>query len=206
MNQLFESKRFNKFLGFQKIPEGVLLSSKGGIFNKAEPKYKLTFLDETTGEVCQSNDLDRKIWNRNNRFREFTDHYKPLFEKRQINIISMVIYVDQIANVPQFIKNFKCKTLKRRGIRALSHFAINDIGSKGLRAHKHLFIVTEPFDDALYEVIFKRSKQRKYKATPMDKTFGLIAYCMRKDLFVGSNGRSYSRSPIFKSPKKTFYP
>ena len=113
----------------------------------------------------------------------------------------MIVYADSLKNISEFITNFKRKNLWRRGLLATSHFRINDIGDKYRRAHYHVLIVTEAFDESLYKVLFKKSKEHKYKAIPMDDTMSLIAYLQKKELYVKTGKvRSYSRSITYKNP------
>jgi hypothetical protein len=190
------------FAGFSiENEEAPIINSKCGTFSQSQVKYKVRLRDPEVKKLIVSNDYSIKKYNRNNRLREFFDHYQPLLKKNEISIICMIVYADKVNNINEFIKNFKRKNLRKRGIFATSHFRINDIGDKYRRAHYHVLIVTEPFDKSQYKILFKKSKEHKYKAIPMDNTMGLISYCQKKELYVKiGKVHSYSRSKPYKNP------
>lgn len=190
------------FAGFSiENEEAPIINSKCGTFSQSQVKYKVRFKDHEQNKFLLSDDYKRKKYFRNIRLDEFFEHYHPLLEKNEISIICMIVYADTVKNISEFISNFKRKNLWRRGLLATSHFRINDIGNKYKRAHYHLLIVSEPFDKSLYKVLFKKSKEHKYKAIPMDDTMSLIAYLQKKELYVKTGKvHSYSRSKTYKNP------
>ena len=190
------------FAGFSiENEEAPIINSKCGTFSQSQVKYKVRFRDHEQNKFLISDDYKRKKYFRNNRLQEFFAHYHPSLERNEISIICMIVYADTLKNISEFITNFKRKNLWRRGLLATSHFRINDIGDKYRRAHYHVLIVTEAFDESLYKVLFKKSKEHKYKAIPMDDTMSLIAYLQKKELYVKTGKvRSYSRSITYKNP------
>lgn len=177
-------------------------SSKGGTFIQVPIKYYIRFKHPEYHSIVTITDYGNKKKKRNDRLQDFYDHYKPLFDKKRISIICMIVYADEINDVSEFIRYFKKRKLKKIGIKATSHVRINDIGIKSRRPHCHVFIVTERFEDSKYEEIFKKSKDNKYKGIPMNETFGLIQYCQKKELYVKGKGKSWSSSPLLENPKR----
>ena len=190
------------FAGFSiENGEAPIINSKCGTFSQSQAKYNVRFRDREQNKFLISDDYKRKKYFRNEKLQKFFDHYQPLLKKNEISIVCMIVYADSLKNISEFITNFKRKNLWRRGLLATSHFRINDIGDKYRRAHYHVLIVTEAFDESLYKVLFKKSKEHKYKAIPMDDTMSLIAYLQKKELYVKTGKvRSYSRSITYKNP------
>ncbi len=190
------------FAGFSiQNGEAPIINSKCGTFSQSKAKYNFRFRDHEQNKLLISDDYKIKKHFRNNSLQKFFDHYHPLLKKNEISIICMIVYADTVKNISEFVTNFKRKNLWRRGLLATSHFRINDIGKKYKRAHYHVLIVCEPFDEPLYKVLFKKSKEHKYKAIPMDDTMSLIAYLQKKELYVKTGKvRSYSRSITYKNP------
>lgn len=177
-------------------------SSNDGTFSQVPIKYYKRFKHPEFQSLVTITDYGSKKKKRNDIFQNFYDHYKPQFEKQKISVICMIAYADRINNLSGFIRYFKTRKLKQLGIIATSHIRINDIGSKSRRPHCHVFIVAKKFDDSLYDKIFVKSKEDKYKGIPMNETFGLIQYCQKKELYVKGKGKSWSSSPLLKNLKR----
>lgn len=200
-----QSKRLF-FLKYTRLNTGVLYSSVQGIFNKVPPKYLFEIMKSNIHQRTTFTDNDRKKSNRNYKLQQFIDNYKPLLLENKVSIICMVIYADYIKDVPRFINYFKYKRLKKLGIITYSHYSVCDIGDKDLRPHHHVFIVTDPIKDAFYKKVFPKSKAHKYKAIPMNESFGLIPYVMKKDIYSKTNKPSHSGSRKFLIPLRNLSP
>lgn len=193
----------SKFAGFTIASDSdPTYSSKGGTFVQVPIKYYIRFKHPEYHSIVTITDYGSKKKNRNDKLQVFYEHYKPMFEKKCISIICMIVYADEINNISEFIKYFKKRKLKKMGIKAISHVRINDIGIKSRRPHCHVFIVTERFEDSKYDEIFKKSKDNKYKGIPMNETFGLIQYCQKKELYVNGKGKSWSATSLIKERKR----
>ncbi len=190
-----------EFAGFSIITNrSPTISSKGGTFTEVPIKYERRFKHPYFPSIVTITDYGSKKKKRNDSLQDFYDHYQPLAQNKLVSVICMIVYADKIKNVNDFIKYFKYKKLRKLGIKATSHIRVNDIGDKSLRPHCHVFVVTKHIKDSEYEKIFKKEKSSRYKGIPMNKTFGLIKYCQKKELYVKGNGKSWSASPIFKQP------
>lgn len=192
----------SKFAGFSIADNrSPIISSNGGTFIQVPKRYNIRFKNVETNEFVWISDYGCKKKRRNDRLQDFLEHYKPLYDKKHISVICLVVYADEIKNVNDFIQYFKYKKLKNLGIKATSHIRINDIGNKSKRPHCHVFIIINRIESSLYDKIFIKSKERKYKGIPMNRTFGLIQYCQKKELYVKGKGKSWSASPFFKQPR-----
>lgn len=186
------------FAGFKPVFNSPpTINNKGCIFHQAPIRYNVLFKDSNLPIFYSSTDYGRKKKNRNDKLQVFIEQYQTLLIQKQVSVICLIAYADEINNMKDFIKYFKFKKLKKHGViaKGYGHIKINDIGKNSQRPHCHIFIVAQYFDESKYAEIFKPSKEHKYKGIPMNDTFGLIPYCQKKELYVTRNGKSWSSSP-----------
>lgn len=188
------------FLRYTQLNQDVCSNIEGCTFNKVQAKYRYTLFDKDIMNFVTYTDEDLKRKNRNNKLRNFMEHYSPLLNSGRVSVLSLVVYPHLTQKFSDFIKYFKFKRLKQLGIDVFGHIYVCDIGLINRRSHFHLFIATSPISEKLIKRLFPKSKQHKFKGILMDKTFSLIPYCMKKDLFSKPSSFSFRSSKIFKSP------
>ena len=193
------------FLRYTRLNAGVLFNSEGCTFNKVEPKYRFTMLNEDNTKVCYT-DANLKKRNRDKKLNNFMEHFNPQLESGKISVIALIVYADTVPKFSNFVKYFKFKRLKKLEIKTYGHIYVCDVGNKELRPHYHLFIAVSPINKEIITKLFPKSKHHRYKGILMDNSFALIPYCIKKELFAKPSGFTFRTSKIFKSPTQNLIP
>jgi hypothetical protein len=97
-------------------------------------KYKKTFLNKETGQICEVTDLESKIYKRNNCVKLFFSVYTKYFVKKSLSILTAVVNQDEYQSITKFVNTITRK-LKRKGVDRLGYVWVRDVGDEIF--HKH---------------------------------------------------------------------
>ena len=160
-------------------------------------KYKKTFLNLQTGQVCEITDLQSKKCKRNYFLNLFLNVYQKCFKSKTVSILGFIVYQEYYGSVTKFINTISRK-LKRKGVERLGYVWVRDIGENRFEKHFHLLIATSKMDSPIFHAIFHNKRHNKYKLEFMDSMKGIKNYLKEKELYGIGKQRSFSKSRKFQ--------
>jgi hypothetical protein len=164
-------------------------------------KYKKTFLNTETGQICEITDLESKIYKRNNCLKLFFNVYTKYFVKKSLTILTAVVNDDEYPSITKFV-NTVTRKLKRKGIDRLGYVWVRDVGKKKFHKHYHIIIATTKIDDGLFKELFSKKKHNHYEVQFLKTPKGMAKYIKVKDLYGANKQRTYGKSRKFPIKKE----
>lgn len=159
-------------------------------------KYKKTFLNIETGQICEVTDLESKIYKRNNYLKLFFSVYTKYFVKKSLSILTAVVNQDEYQSITKFVNTITRK-LKRKGVDRLGYVWVRDVGDEIFHKHYHIIIATTRINEVLFNELFCKKKHNHYEVEFLKTPKGKATYITDKDLYGANKQRSYGKSRRF---------
>ena len=159
-------------------------------------KYKKTFLNKETGQICEVTDLESKIYKRNNCLKLFFSVYTKYFVKKSLSILTAVVNQDEYQSITKFVNTITRK-LKRKGVDRLGYVWVRDVGDEIFHKHYHIKIATTRINEVLFNELFCKKKHNRYEVEFLKTPKGMATYITDKDLYGANKQRTYGKSRRF---------
>jgi hypothetical protein len=160
------------------------------------PKYKKTFINKETGQICEVTDLESKIYKRDNCLKLFFSVYAKYFVKKSLSIISAVVNQDKYHSITKFVNTITRKLI-RRGIKRLGYVWVRDVGNEIFHKHYHIIIATTKINEGLFKELFSNKKHNNYEVQFLKTPKGMAKYITDKVLYGANKQRAYGKSRNF---------
>ena len=184
------------------LSEGSMKSDNIG-HTPLTAKYKKTFLNTETGQICEVTDLESKIYKRDNYVKLFFNVYTKYFVNKTHSVICAVVNQEEYATITKFVNTITRK-LQRKGIDRLGYVWVRDVGDEIFHKHYHIIIATTRINEVLFNELFCRKKHNHYDVEFLKTPKGMAKYITDKDLYGANKQRTYGKSwkfPIRKLMK-----
>ncbi|OYU84275.1 MAG: hypothetical protein CFE24_07255 [Flavobacterium sp. BFFFF2] len=155
----------------------------------------MSFVNEDTGEVFETNDLIIKKGKRKRNFNSFHSCYIKAYQKKEISILTMVVERSAYYNISKFINTITRK-LTRKGIKKLGYVWTKDIGDERFEKHFHVLLATSRIENADFKELFTKKKE-SYSVQFMQTKRGMFNYLNKKELYTEGKSRAYGKSKTF---------
>lgn len=111
------------------------------------PKWRLTFLNEETGEIVETNDLEMYYRRRAKRFKTFFEYAERLKKEGRYSFLFITLTRANVDNyaIRKFLEGYK-KRLYRRGINVYGYLWVLEVGKKSGMIHYHVCIIVDYID------------------------------------------------------------
>ena len=164
-------------------------------------KYKKTFLNTETGQICEVTDLESKIYKRDNYLKLFFNVYTKYFVKKTHSVICVVVNQDEYITITKFVNTITRK-LHRKGIDRLGYVWVRDVGDEIFHKHYHIIIATTRINEVLFNELFCEKKHNHYEVQFLKTPKGMAKYITDKDLYGANKQRTYGKSRKFPINKE----
>jgi len=156
-------------------------------------------LNMQTGEICETTDLQGKIYRRDTALHSFFRKYSSAFSRREVSVFSAVVNQDKYPTITKFI-NTTTRKLKRKGIERFGYVWVRDVGDKYFK-HFHVLIATIRIDEKDFNQLFNKKKNNHYEIQFLKSPKGMKKYLKDKNLYGSIRQRTYGKSRKFLLPK-----
>lgn len=166
-----------------------------------KPTRDIIFLDDSTGAVFLTNDLQIKLYRRNKKIKDLYTFYSSLFYEELVSVALYVVNVKSISSISNQLKTIR-KKLKKNHIQLLAYYWQRDIGEKLFDPHYHVILILPRISIELFNKLFKKKNKSGAKAVLCQNLERFTSYLNGKEILAPFRSRNNSMSRKLLKPMK----
>lgn len=159
----------------------------------------IRFVDDETGELFTTTDLEIKKHKRKKALTLFQEKYERFLKKKSVTIMLIVFPVENYRTVGEFIKGLKDK-FGRRKIDTYGYYWQRDVGDVLFEMHFHIMLAVSRIDASAFKEMMKNKKPLNYKVVLCNSLERYKNYLKKKEIYAPHKCRAYGRSEEYRTP------
>jgi hypothetical protein len=164
-----------------------------------KPTRDIIFVDDSTGVVFSTNDLQIKLFKRSKKIKNFYTFYSSFFYEKLVSAVLYVVNVKSISSISNQLKTIR-KKLKKNHIQLLAYYWQRDIGENLFEPHYHIILILPRIRIELFNKLFEKKNKCGAKAVLCHNLDRFTSYLIGKEILAPFKSRNNSMSRKLLKP------